>query len=995
MMRTAWFTCAPVGLGALLVLGTLLAGIRLDAAEPAPADKVAVEDSTQGLEFFEQRIRPVLVRHCYECHDSAQGPVKGGLRLDTRDGMRRGGDSGPAVVPRRVDESLLVGALRHDAFEMPPQGKLPENVIADFVRWIEMGAPDPRTGPAETAAPQPATDLEAGRQFWSFRPLQDFAPPAVNDASWPRTAIDHFVLARLEQQGLRPAADAQRQVLARRLSFDLLGLPPSPEQIDQFVRDERPDAVERLVDRLLDSPHFGQRWGRHWLDVVRYADSVGGGRTRVLHDAWRYRDYVFDALNADRPYDRFLAEHLAGDLLAGDLLGIDEVSERARGLTATGFLLLGPINYELQDKELLRLEVVDEQLDTMGRAFLGLTIGCARCHDHKFDPIPTEDYYALAGIFRSTHSLTPGNVSGFVQRPLPLPAEQQQARERYERQVEPINRQLADARQQLGRLQGSAVGAGKQAASKPVPADSLPGIVVDESQARLAGDWKASSSVGPFVGAGYHYCGAGDASARFEAQLPRAGRYEVRIAHTANPNRASNVPVTVAHAEGQAVRRVNHRRTPPLDGLFVSLGEFSFEAGPAAVIIGCEGLDGLAIADAVQWLPRAEQGTAAGQNAAAEPAPPAIAAEEADRQRQATALQQQIAQLETQLKQLERQAPPAPPLVMAVEDQAEVEDFYVCIRGNLRNPGPVVPRGFLRVLQPAERQGRPEISPGESGRRELAEWLGSPDNPLPARVFVNRVWLHLLGEGLVRTPDNFGQMGERPTHPELLDYLAARFIADGWSVKRLIRRIVLSRVYQLSSDEYPEAEAVDPDNRLLARAHHRRLDAEAIRDLVLSVSGELDLRFGGPAVPASVKSEFGYEFPEGRRSVYLPVFRNRLHDLFEVFDFADPNLVSGRRHTSTLPTQALYLINSPFIMQQAGAAARRLLDEAAMDSERLRLLYRRALGREPSAAERDLALGYLHSAPAGQAAPDERRAEQAWATVCQALMASLDFRYLK
>ncbi len=974
---------------------------------------VAAEPSGASLEFFEQKIRPVLVRHCQECHSSATGKRKGGLQLDTREGIRRGGESGPAVVPGDIEQSVLVAALRHESFEMPPTGKLPDDVINDFVRWIETGAVDPRDAKPTPPPVTGAVDVEAGRNFWSFQPLAPGPLPDVGDSDWPDSAIDHFILAGLRQRGLRPGADAEPAVLVRRLYFDLLGLPPSPQEIERFAADPSPPAYQRLVDRVLASPHFGERWGRHWLDVVRYADSVGGGRTRVLEDAWRYRDYVLDAFNQDRPYAEFVAEQVAGDLLPSATL-----EQEARRLTATALLVLGPTNYELQDKELLRMEVVDEQLDTLGRAFLGMTIGCARCHDHKFDPIPTADYYALAGILRSTKSLTPGNVSGFVQRPLPVPEAERQARQRYEQQLQPLQQQLAQAQQQLKTLQGPAT-----VARDHIGLSDLPGWVVDETSAKLQGDWKSSSSVRPFVGDSYHYCGSGTATARFEVRLPKAGRYEVRISHTANPNRASNVPVTVYHAGGADRKRVNHRQAAPIDGLFVSLGKYAFDAGPAAVVVECEGLDGLAIADAVQWLPlegddkiavakkepKASDGVQPAGTSDAKPGAEAEAEARAARERQVAEAEQQIQRLQARVKELQRTAPSAPPLVMSVQDESQVGDYHVCIRGNIRNPGDTVPRGFLRVISAGE---PPQISPGESGRRELAEWLASPDNPLAARVLVNRVWLHLLGEGLVRTPDNFGSMGQRPSHPELLDYLAVRFLQQGGSIKQLVRRIVLSRVYRLSSDAYPPSQTLDPENRLLAHAHYRRHDAESLRDLILSVSGELDLAYGGSMIPAGTNSEFTFRFREGRRSVYLPVFRNRLHELLEVFDFADPNLVNGRRNTSTLPTQALFLMNSPFIMQQAQATADRLLRERESDAARLELLYQRALGREPTGLERQLTLDYLNRAvgdgsevgagrtsaqPASASAVISRAEQQrlAWSTVCQALFASLDFRYLK
>ena len=984
----------PHRLVAVVLLGAVCIGMSLDSfgqEEPSTRASQAGPDQAgpdragpdqAGLDFFETKIRPVLVGQCYECHSASRKASKGGLRLDTRDRTRSGGDSGPAVVPHRVKDSLLIDALRQESFEMPPSGKLPRSVIADFERWIALGAPDPRDGGQAVAQRDAIAD--AAREFWSLRPHRNHRLPKVGDRAWPRTPIDQFLLARLEDAGLRSTVDADKVTMVRRIFFDLLGLPPTPSEIDAFVGDDSPDAFERLVDNLLSSPHFGERWGRHWLDVVRYADSSGGGRTRIFEDSWRYRDYVLNSFNLDRPYNTFVAEQVAGDLLPAE-----SPRERARKLTATGFLVLGPTNYELQDKDLLRMEVVDEQIDTMGRAVLGMTIGCARCHDHKFDPIPTADYYALAGIFRSTKTLTPGNVSGFVQTPLPLPPDQQRARERFEHQAKPVREQLAAAQQDLKQLQDRLTGG-----RKPLDPAALPGIVVDETKAQLEGDWKSSTSIKPYVGDSYHFAPSGTSIARFETNLAKAGRYEVRISHTASSNRATNVPVTVQHADGQTRRQLNHRQSPP-DGLFVSLGQFQFNAGPTTVTLHCDGLNGLAIADAVQWLPLdVPSGNVATRTAESSHERTGPSAEESALiRRELKDRRQELQRTQQQLKKLEATAPPAAGQVMSVRDETETGDYYVCIRGNIRNQGEPVRRGFLGALTDA---GPPVISSGQSGRLELAQWLASADNRLTARVFVNRVWLHLIGEGLVRTPDNFGTMGGRPSHPELLDYLALKFIRDGWSVKRLVRGIVLSRVYGLSSTAPSADTDADPENRLLARMHYRRLDAESIRDLILAVSGQLDRTVGGSLIPVGTKSEFGFRFEEGRRSVYLPVFRNRLHGLMEVFDFADPNLVSGRRNTSTLPTQSLYLMNSPFIMEQAELAADRLLREAVTDNQRIELLYRRALGRMPSPTERQLTLDYLDqllgSDPPATANATRRTA---WATVCQALFASLDFRYLK
>jgi hypothetical protein len=775
----------PVRCCAFIVLSllALLAVPSLRAAEP-------------GVAFFETKIRPVLVEHCYRCHSTAT-KQRGGLALDSRDALRKGGDTGPVLVPGKPKDSLLLQAVRYtEELRMPPKGKLPDAVIADLEKWIAMGAPDPRTTTAASKAAKPL-DVQAGRAFWAFQPPRRSPVPKVKDTGWPRGEVDAYLLAALEAKGLRPAADADKAVLLRRTYFDLIGLPPTPQQIDAFLADRSADAFERIVDELLASPHFGERWGRHWLDVARYAESSGGGRSLLYKDAWRYRDYVIEAFNTDRPYDRFLSEQIAGDLLPADT-----PEQRRRQLVATAFLVLGPTNYEQQNKDLLEMDVVDEQLDTIGRAFLGLTIGCARCHDHKFDPIPTRDYYALAGILHSTQTLIHDNVSAWVEQPLPVNPAQEEALRKHEAVLADLKKRIKQAR---------------------------------------------------------------------------------------------------------ALEKT---------------------AGKAAT----------------------------------------------------TALE----------KELKRQTESGPqrPVAMGVRDVARVEDCAICIRGNITNRGAKVPRGFLQV---ASIGTLPVLPAKESGRRELAAWLANADHPLTARVLVNRVWHYLFGAGLVRTVDNFGTVGERPSHPELLDYLALRFVQDGWSIKKLIRTLVLSRAYQMSSAARPDASAIDPENRLLAHVNRRRLDAECLRDAMLTVGGRLDRTAGGPTIKPGTTSEIVYRFDDMRRSVYTPIFRNKLLELFEAFDFGDPNLVNGRRNVSTVATQALYLMNNPFVAEQARHAAQALLDVAGLDDAgRLQRAYRLALGRPPTPRERAVALEFIGSS--GDRGAEEQR--NAWGRLYQALFACIDFRYV-
>jgi hypothetical protein len=912
-----------------------------------------------GTEFFEKKIRPVLVEHCYECHSAEAKKPKGGLLLDTRAGMLKGGDSGPALVPRKPKDSLILKAVHYseEGLRMPPSGKLPAGIIADLENWVAMGAPDPRTTTASSSTAK-SLDLQAARRFWAFQPPRRQPAAPVKRADWPRNDIDRFILAKLEANGLHPSADADRGTLLRRAYFDLIGLPPTPEQVDAFMKDESTGAFAKVIDELLASPHFGERWGRHWLDVARFAESSGGGRSLLFKDAWRYRDYVIESFNTNKPYNRFVVEQIAGDLMPAST-----PDERRRQLTATTFLALGPTNYERQDKDALEMDVVDEQLDTMGRAFLGMTIGCARCHDHKFDPIPTRDYYALAGILHSSQTLIHDNVSRWVEQPLPMTPRQEAALRKFEGEVAALKEQIKLAKaveQKAGKLVAST-------AKGVIAAADLPGVVWDDSQAKKVGEWTRSKYSGTYIGDGYLHDGNADKGKKtltFVPELPRSGRYDVRLAYSAGSNRAAKVPVHILHLDGEFSGFVNEQEDPSIDGRFVSLGTFRFDkSGQWYVIISNENTAGHVVVDAVQFLPEEML-----------EAKPAVDRKQTDSKK-----------LEAELKKLTDNGP-SRPMAMSVREGNRIEDCAICIRGSILNRGEKVPRGFLQVATMGQ---PPAIPAGESGRRQLGEWLASSHNPLTARVMVNRIWHYLFGAGLVRTVDVFGTTGEPPSHPELLDHLVIEFMDNGWSVKQLIRKIMLSRTYQQSSTIPPEHRNADPENRWLGHMNRRRLDAEAIRDSILSVSGRLDRSLGGPNVKKGTTNEYQYQFDDTRRSVYTPVLRNRLLELFEVFDFADPNLVGGRRNVSTVATQALYLTNSPFVMEQARHAARKALAAPIRsDAERVARVYREALGRLPTDREQQLAMKFIATA----AGTEERL--QAWAGFYQALFGCIDFRYV-
>ncbi len=792
----------------LLRLGIL--AILLRAASTSAADSPAGKHALAELDFFESKIRPVLIEHCYSCHSAEAEEVEGGLLLETRAGIRRGGESGPTVVPGKPAESLLLSAIRYESFEMPPDKKLPPHVVADFEKWIAHGAVDPRDGDAVHR--DVGIDLEEGRKFWSFQPPRPELPPTVRDASWPQTEIDRFILATLETKGLQPAADTDRKTLLRRIYYALIGLPPTPQELDDFEADGETttDAVARVVDRLLASQQFGERWGRHWLDVVRYADSSGGGRSALFPHAWRYRDYVIDAFNDDLPFDKFVREQLAGDLME-----TSDWQQRRRRLTATAFLVLGPTNFELQDKDVLEMDIADEQVDTLGKAFMGMTLGCARCHDHKFDPIPTREYYAMAGIFKSTVTVQHDNVSACNTAKLPLSPDDEAATEQFDAEMA----KLSDQRREL----------------------------------------------------------------------------EAKIKDAKSKSPTSDEPTS-------------------------SLAQESYR--------------------------------------------------------------NQLKRLQSKIKTLKAGKPNAP-IAMAVADKEQPSDIPLAIRGVVHNEGPIVPRGVLQVCASAEFPG---IVSDVSGRMELAEWLTSPSHPLTARVVVNRVWHWLMGQGLVRTVDNFGSTGDQPSHPELLDYLATQFVEQGWSVKQLIREIMLSRTYRMSSARGASAIETDPDNRWLSHMNRQRLDAESIRDTLLFISGQLDSSAGGPSIAKGTKIEYGYVFKSKRRSVYLPIFRNRLPQLMEVFDFADPNIQLGSRTSSTTVPQAHFLMNNPFMLEVTDAAANRILARSELDeTQRLRFAFSQVLGRGPSKMELQLAEALLH---------DGSDESKNWSMLYQTLFQSIDFRYL-
>ena len=920
------------------------------------------------LEHFEKKIRPFLVSKCIDCHGAEK--QSGELRLDAKVYWETGGKSGPAIRPSNADGSLAIQVLSDETHS---RIGITGDELHDLKLWIQAGAHDPRAGVSDWAQ---LPNADRGKDHWAFKAIPKPRVPKSSSDDWAQTDIDHFILAAQKEAGLAPAADASKVQLVRRLYFALIGLPPTPEQIEAFLSDTRGDAYERLVDELLASQHYGERWGRHWLDVARFAESSGGGRTLLYKDAWRFRDYVIKAFNEDMPFDQMIYEQLAGDLLP-----YETPRQRGRQLTATAFLALGPTNYEQQDKQILRYDVIDEQIDTIGKAFMGMTLSCARCHDHKFDPIPTSDYYAMAGIFKSTRTLFnyTDNVARWVETPLPL--EGQAAKEIAE--AEKVSKQLS-AKLTLKRNEQKLLNQHKtQPPSPGLPKSSrsFPAIVKDERSAEIEGDWLFSQFFQNYIDEGYYHDGntnKGEASLTFRPEIPVPGLYEIRLAYSPAASRSSKTPITVHHAEGETTILVDQREPLEEYGRFRSIGQFQLLPGDENFLrITNKDTDGYVVVDAVQWYLLGDSDPESEEN-----------------QKHYSQLKKEIAALDKELKPLTAKLK-ARPLAMSVKEDPRPTDSAIRIRGVESKKGDIVPRGFLQVATLGD---APVIPVDSSGREELAEWIVSPDNPLTSRVIANRIWTWLFGTGLVRSVDNFGTTGETPSHPELLDHLAIRLQENDWSIKSMIREIVLSRTWQLSTSVDEDVTQLDPDNRLLTHYPLRRLDAEQLRDAILAVNGNLDRTMFGPNIEgageinanstAAQNVEYNYVFKDQRRSVYTPAFRVKRHELFELFDFGNINFTLGQRNVSTVALQALYLLNNPFVIEQSRHAAENLLQEVQDPQSRLDTAFLKTLGRIPTPQEQALVSGYLQGGLSSDSIEE-------WASVFQTLFGTIDFRYLQ
>ncbi|GMU92777.1 MAG: hypothetical protein AMXMBFR4_18350 [Candidatus Hydrogenedentota bacterium] len=915
----------------------------------------------QDFDYFETHIRPVLIEHCYPCHSAESQSLKGGLRLDTKDGVLRGGESGrPAVVPGDAGQSRLIEAVRYQNpdLQMPPKAKLDDAVIEHLAAWITMGAPDPRTG---TGIALP--DTGSSGTHWAFQPLSDPAVPEIANDGWARTPIDHFVQAQLEAKGLSLSPQADRRVLIRRATYDLLGLPPTYAEVEAFVSDNSPDAYETLIDRLLASPHYGERWGRYWLDVARYADTKGyvysdREERRFIH-SYAYRDWVVKALNDDMPYDRFLMLQIAADRMVGD--------ENDPNLAAMGFLTLGRRFLGVMH------DIIDDRIDTLTRGTQALTVACARCHDHKFDPIPTEDYYSLYGVFSASNERAARLVKEPVRTEAYVAYEQE-----HRARVEKFTRTFEEKREDVSSRLRAQV---KEYLIALVDVDKLP--TEDFYEIRQANE------INPTIVRQWQtYMGKKTADDPiFGPWLAYAALNQDKFAEEAEALTRELFPKDESTDAPRDAAKYNARISAHFkDSPPVSMPQVAERYGDAFLSIRNAWRDELEQASLRKKPPPAQlpdaDDEALRQILYAEDSPFTIPRDAIVDSEwyfdEPTRVE--LAKLQRDIDACIIDMPGSPPHAVILEDKPVLKNARVFRRGNPANRGPEVPRQYLAVLSGDDRK---PFQVG-SGRLELARAIANADNPLTARVIVNRIWLHHFGQGLVRTPSDFGVRSEPPTHPELLDWLARQFVRDGWSMKKLHKLIMMSAVYRQSSEpvkvdstghpaDNAGAAAVDPENRLLWRFNRQRLDFEAMRDSLLAASGRLDAALGGRPVDIMAQPF------NPRRSIYGYVDRQFLPSVFRTFDFPNPDMHSPQRYDTTVPQQALFFMNSPFLAEVARATATRSqIESESRADERIRRLYRFVFQREPSEKEIQKGLAFLANTPEPPLEESQATGPPAW-----------------
>ncbi len=1004
----------------VLFLAISVAGLANQAVrgEDFPPDQI---------EFFEKRVRPLLIEHCYSCHSDGAEKIQAGLQVDSRRALLSGGDSGASIVIGNADASLLVSAIRYEEYEMPPSGKLPEADINTLVEWINMGAP---WGVDAGNVPAPGGTIERAKfdlaqrkaSHWVWQPISRPSVPEVKNSSWPITDIDRFILNKLEVQGLAPALPVDRRGLARRLAFDIVGLPPTPEQVDQFVQDTSPVALDRYVDALLASPHFGERWGRHWLDLVRYAESRGHEFDYETANAYQYRDYVIRAFNADIPYDQFVREHIAGDLIQPPRLS--QQNGFNESVLGTGFWFFGEWAHSPVDIRKDETDRFDNMIDVMSKTFLGVTVSCARCHDHKFDAISTRDYYSLCGFLQS---------SDYRQVRFESIAHNQQVADQLDALDNGYRKAIRDA---IGGLFGDT----------QVP-ELLPNVNSD--QVRMLVDY-SNLSTENYLQDGLIFGKRPRTSGEAYLEL-HEGKPSVSIAeYSAAVNDAFwDIEVNVSESRpggmgalDPAFRSGRTLRTPSFESptgrifclvagagqIFACVDSHRTIAGP----LHGETLRNVELAsgssNAPHWVElnlqryaghrfHLEFTPAKNQTFAvlkvvdiSEGAgPPALATDlnamatrllelAANNSNAQSQLQSIANQWHSDRERLRQTLMPDSALAVAMLDGSG-EDDRVLVRGSSANPGDLVPRRFLEAID-----GDQPLSIGVgSGRLELAQRINEPTNPLTSRVIVNRIWHHLMGRGIVASTDDFGVLGQAPTHRELLDYLATYFNENGKSIKQVIRHVVLSQVYQMSSHSQPEAIAIDPSNRYWHHRSPKRLEAEVIRDSLLAASGALRPQFYGRSVPVHLTSfmegrgrpgDSGPLDGTGRRSIYISVRRNFLSPWMQAFDTPNPFSTMGRRNVSNVPAQALILMNDPLVSQLSEQIARRAIATEPEDrSNRVNWFYEMLFARPATAEEASLATGYLDLQAIERGVnPDDL---SLWSDLAHAMINTKEFIFLR
>jgi len=914
-------------------------------------------DSADQIEFFEKQVRPILFKSCSTCHNSKAKTAQ--LDLTTSKGFNQGGEGGPLINREKPEDSRLLKVILYEGqLKMPPTGKLKDEEIAILTSWIKMGAPWPETRAIPenkwTNRSSEREFTEAEKKFWSYQAMARPALPRVKRSTWVKSPIDAFILEKLELRNISPAPPANKFTLLRRATYDLTGLPPTQTEIRDFVSDSSPDAFKKVVERLLSSPRYGEKWGRFWLDMARYADSTGNDEDHRYPFAWKYRDYVIEAFNTDLPYDQFIREQIAGDLIPS--ANSEEVNRR--GIIATGFLALGPKALAQQDKKKMLYDVYDEQVEVTSRAFLGLTVSCARCHNHKFDPILTRDYYSMVGIFASTRSFS--DPMAFVSQALNKPLVPKSQYDLYLEKKKANQDQVKVRQTEMSEL-----------------IDAARERLVSENRSRLADFMVAARKINA---ENSDLKTVADKENLAEAILKKwveylkKGKVREHLLEWENA-KSENLAVVAQSYQQRFIDRqakwtetLNNWRTKYRQAL-AEKKDFpdrpEFEAGQDRffheVYINRDGPFSVSPEDLIKSSPGDGQ---------------------------------KITQLRKELDVLKKQAPPEPEMACAVED-GEIVNQRVFIRGDYHNEGEDAPKGFPKILAT---QTMPVSITSGSGRLQLARWITQPDHPLTARVMVNRIWQWHFGEGIVRTPDNFGKMGEPPTHPELLDYLARQFVESGWSIKSMHRLIMLSSVYQMASGGPEESIAVDPENRLVSRFNRRRLSVEEIRDGLLAIDRSLDPGMGG-----TLQTGTGTDGendnkrlslnPEmfRRRTIYLPLRRANLPALLNLFDFGDATTSAGKRQMTNVATQALFWLNSEFLNERAKKFSQTLLDTKDLtDDIRIRLAYLRILNRPATEDEVMKSRDYLSSFHEKFA----KSVNEAWQSFARILMASNEFIYL-